>query len=149
MEIKIERKYKKPDYTIGKLYIDSNFFCNTLEDVDRGLTQNTPIKEIQNKKVYGQTAIPSGKYKVTLDIISPKYSRQSKYNKIQGKLPRLLDVPGFDGILIHIGNTHQDSHGCILVGYNTTKGKVLDSTNTFFKLYEILKTANNITLEIE
>lgn len=149
MEIIVDRKYKKEDYTIGRLYIDGVFFCNTLEDVDRGLTQQTSIQEINSKKVYGQTAIPTGTYKVTLDVVSPKYSRQSKYNKIQGKLPRLLDVPGFDGILIHIGNTANDSHGCILVGYNTAKGKVLDSTNTFFKLYDKLKESDNINIIIK
>lgn len=148
MELKIERKYKKDNYTIGRLYIDNVFFCNTMEDTDRGINQFTPLEEIQKKKVYGKTAIPTGTYKVTLDVVSPKYSRYAKYNKIQGKLPRLLNVPGFDGILIHIGNTAEDSHGCILVGHNTTKGKVLDSTNTFFKLYEKLKGSNDITITI-
>jgi hypothetical protein len=149
MEVVINRKYKKKDYTIGELYINGVFFCNTLEDTDRGLSQHTPLDEIKNKKIYGKTAIPIGTYKMTLDVVSPKYSRQAKYHKIQGKLPRLLEVPGFDGILIHIGNTANDSHGCILVGYNTTKGKVLDSTNTFFKLYDKLKESDNINVIIK
>lgn len=149
MEVVINRKYKKKDYTIGELYINGVFFCNTLEDTDRGLSQYTPLDEIKNKKIYGKTAIPTGTYKLTLNVVSPKYSRQVKYHKIQGKLPRLLEVPGFDGILIHIGNTANDSHGCILVGYNTAKGKVLDSTNTFFKLYDKLKESDNINIIIK
>lgn len=149
MEILVNRKYKKSDYTIGNLYINGVFFCNTLEDTDRGLKQNDSIGIIESIKVYGKTAIPIGTYKITLDIISPKYSRQPKYSKIHGKLPRLLDVPGFEGVLIHIGNTAKDSHGCILVGHNTTKGKVLNSADTFFKLYDKLKTEKNITITIK
>jgi hypothetical protein len=145
----VDRKYKKADYTIGNLYIDGVFFCNTLEDTDRELKQDDSIGVIESIKVYGKTAIPIGTYKITLDITSPKYSRQPKYSKIQGKLPRLLDVPGFEGILIHIGNTAKDSHGCILVGQNTTKGKVLNSTDTFFKLYDKLKTDKDITITIK
>ena len=85
MEILVDRKYKKTDYTIGNLYIDGVFFCNTLEDADRGLKQDDSIGVIESIKVYGKTAIPIGTYKITLDIISPKYSRQPKYYKIQGK----------------------------------------------------------------
>lgn len=138
MELLLERKFKKSEYTIGRLYIDGKFFCNTIEDTDRGLTQTTPLDEIRRIKVYSRTAIPTGYYKITLDIVSPKYSKKQQYKAIDGKLPRLLDVPGFEGILIHIGNTASDSAGCILVGHNKVRGQVVNSTSTFNELYSLL-----------
>lgn len=138
MELLLERKFKKSEYTIGRLYIDGKFFCNTMEDTDRGLTQTTPLDEIRRIKVYSRTAIPTGYYKITLDIVSPKYSKKQQYKAIDGKLPRLLDVPGFEGILIHIGNTASDSAGCILVGHNKVRGQVVNSTSTFNELYSLL-----------
>lgn len=149
MKLTLERFYKGSKYTIGHLYIDGKKFCDTLEDPDRGLTQDMPTEQIKAAKIYGNTAIPHGKYKITLNIISPKFSKKKAYNFCKGKLPRLLDVPGFEGILIHIGNTQADTEGCILVGNNNVKGKVTDSTNTFKKLYmELLKDPDNITIEI-
>lgn len=109
-----------------------------MEDTDRGLTQTTPVDTIRRTKVYSKTAIPTGTYKVTLDVVSPKYSTKQQYKAIDGKLPRLLDVPGFEGILIHIGNTAADSAGCILVGHNKVRGQVVNSTNTFNELYSLL-----------
>lgn len=149
MELKIDRFYKGSKYTIGRLYINGKLFCNTLEDPDRELTQDMSIEQIKAAKVYGDTAIPRGKYKVTLNVVSPKFSKKKAYNFCKGKVPRLLDVPGFDGILIHIGNTQSDTDGCILVGINNVKGKVTKSTDTFKKLYtELLKDPDNITIEI-
>lgn len=138
MELLLERKFKKSEYTIGRLYIDGKFFCNTMEDTDRGLTQDTPKDIIMRTKVYSRTAIPTGTYKITLDVVSPKYSQKQQYKAIDGKLPRLLDVPGFEGILIHIGNTASDSAGCILVGHNKVRGQVVNSTSTFNELYSLL-----------
>lgn len=135
MELRLERNHKLNDYTIGDLYIDDIFYCNTLEDTDRGLTSSMTEQEINKIKIKGKTAIPTGKYKITLDIISPRFSNSSLYKSIDGKLPRLLNVPGFDGILIHIGNTPKDTDGCILVGYNKIKGQVLNSKDTFNGLY--------------
>jgi hypothetical protein len=74
MKIKVDRKYKKDTYTIGNLYVDGKWFCNTLEDRDRGLKQTDSLATIQSKKIYGETAIPTGKYRITLDVVSPKYS---------------------------------------------------------------------------
>lgn len=143
MEITLIRKYPKQTYTIGQLYINGKFFCNVLEDKNRNLYQGMSLEVIKEIKVYAETAIPYGRYRITLKIQSPKYSKRKQYAKCNGYLPRLLDVPGFEGVLIHIGNTAKDSAGCLLVGLNTEKGKVLKSTETFWKLYEILKDAED------
>ena len=153
MEIKVERKWKKETYTIGRLYINGEFFCNTLEDTDRGLKQSDPINTIQKKKVYGETAIPTGKYKIEMNVVSPKYSAVKWYQDLcKGKMPRLLNVPCFEGVLIHPGNTPLDTFGCILVGENKVKGKLINSRETFKNLYKQLRTAadnkEEITIEI-
>ena len=149
MKIVLKRTHKKADYTIGDLYIDGKWFCNTLEDTDRHLNETTPIQQIINEKICGETAIPTGTYEITLDVESPKYSKVEKFKPIKGRMPRLLRVPGFDGILIHTGNTNKDTQGCILVGKNKLKGRLNESTDTFFKLYDILKKAEDeITITI-
>lgn len=127
MELILERRYFAEDYTAGKLYLDGKFMCDTIEDKVRDLDKE--------EKVWGKTAIPYGTYRITMDIVSPKFASYSQYKHIGGKLPRLLDVPHFDGILIHIGNTAEDSHGCIIVGQYMGKGKVVNSTTTFNNLY--------------
>ena len=89
------------------------------------------------------TAIPTGTYNVAMNVVSPKYSAVKWYKDLcGGKMPRLLDVPGFDGILIHPGNTALDSCGCILVGRNTKVGQVTQSRDTFKKLYRKMKAAH-------
>lgn len=132
MNIILNRIAKKAKYTIGKLYINDKYFCDTLEDTDRGLTQSMTEQQIGSKKVYGETAIPTGTYRI---IIS--YS-----NKFRKQMPLLLNVPGFAGIRIHSGNTEKDSLGCILVGKNKAVGKVLESRDTYSKLFSILQEAN-------
>lgn len=140
MELIVDRKYKKQNYTIGNLYIDGKFFSNTLEDTDRGLDDSMSITRIKELKKPSITAIPKGTYEITLDIISPRFCTNSFYKQVcDGKLPRLLNVKGFEGILIHAGNTDKDTSGCILVGMNLEKGKVLNSKKTFKELYELLK----------
>ena len=151
MKLLLKRIAKKDTYTIGKLYIDDKFFCNTIEDKDRGLNQSMTLEQIKKIKVPNETAIPTGTYNVILNVISPKYSKRDFYykNANKGRVPRLLNVPGYEGVLIHCGNTASDSSGCILVGMNTKVGMVTDSKNTFIKLYkELLKDKNNITLTI-
>ncbi len=151
MKLTLKRIAKRDTYTIGNLYIDGKFFCNTIEDKDRGLDQSMTDEEILKIKVPNETAIPTGTYKITLNVVSPKYSKRSFYQKNanKGRVPRLLDVKGFAGVLIHCGNLASDSSGCILVGLNTKVGMVTDSKNTFIKLYkELLKDKNNITLTI-
>lgn len=117
MKIQIVRKYKKEDYTIGSLYIDGEWICNTLEPKDRGLKQTMPLVSIAMTKVMHETAIPAGTYQVKM-LYSKKFNAQR---------PFLLDVPGFSGIMIHEGNTKRDTHGCILVGRNTAKGMLTSS----------------------
>ena len=132
MNITLNRIAKKSKYTIGKLYIDGEYFCDTIEDADRGLTQTMTDAQIKSKKVYGQTAIPTGTYRV---IIS--YS-----NKFKRQMPLLLNVPGFLGIRIHSGNTEKDTEGCLIVGKNKVIGKVIESKDTYNKLFSILCEAN-------
>ena len=148
MELVLDRKYKLEKYSIGKLYVDGQYLCDTLEDTDRGLTSDMSLNDIKEKKKYGETAIPLGKYRITLSIKSPKYSKDSKYNRCKGYLPRILDVPGYDGILIHIGNYPKDTYGCVLVGKNTVKGAVMNSTKYFWELYSKLKEADDKGEEI-
>lgn len=144
MQLILKRIAKRDTYTIGKLYVDNKYFCDTIEDRDRGLAQTTPVNIINKTKVQHRTAIPTGTYDITMNVISPRFSKKAYYktNCNGGRLPRLLNVPGFDGILIHIGNTADDSSGCILVGKNSQVGKVLNSTATFKSLYSILDKAN-------
>ena len=154
MNIIIDRKWKKPEYTIGNMYIDDVFFSNTLEDVDRGLYNHMPLSYIKSIKIDNMTAIPYGTYTIDMDTVSNKYSSIKFYKDLcDGKLPRLCNVKGFDGILIHCGNTTKDTSGCILVGKNSVKGGITDSRNTFKKLYNILYSAHSkgdiITLTIK
>lgn len=130
MEISIDRIYAGKTYTIGLLFIDGEYFCDVLEDTDRGLEDSMSEFEIKEKKIKHNTAIPTGRYRITMNVVSPKYKKI---------MPRILDVKGFDGILIHSGNTEKDTSGCILVGENKEKGMVLNSRNTFARLFNILK----------
>ena len=139
MEIIVDRKWKKQSYTISNLLIDGEWFCNVLEDTDRGLDDQMPESKIKELKKPSITAIPRGTYEITLDVTSPRFSKVPFYKEVcNGKLPRLLNVKGFEGILIHAGNTDKDSGGCLLVGVNLEKGKVLNSRETFKKLYKLL-----------
>ena len=153
MELLLKRIARRETYTIGHLYIDGRYFCDAIEDKDRGLRQDMQVSVIRSIKRKGVTAIPVGRYRVTLDVRSQKFS-QKKYEKnygfCDGYLPRLINVPGFEGVLIHVGNTAKDTEGCLLVGKNTKVGKVLESRVTFVKLYEILKKAkDSIFIRIE
>lgn len=149
MELLLKRIAKKQDYTIGNLYINGQWFSNTLEDTDRGLTSSMTEDEISKIKVYGKTAIPTGTYKINMNIVSPKFKNRAWARPYNGKIPRLLNVPGFDGVLIHPGNTSEDSLGCVLVGKNTIKGMVTQSQDTFHELIEVLIKQNDITITIE
>lgn len=127
-------------YTISNLIIDGETFCQVLEDADRGLDSSMSLDKILELKRPSITAIPRGTYEITLDIVSPRFGSKPFYKEVcDGKLPRLLNVKGFDGVLIHAGNTAEDSAGCLLVGQNKVKGQVINSQATFRELYKLLK----------
>ena len=141
MDLLLKRIARRETYTIGHLYIDGKYFCDTCEDKDRGLQQQLPLSVNVAKKKKGVTAIPIGRYRVTLAVKSQRFSQKRQYAACNGYLPRLVNVPAFDGVLMHIGNTANDTEGCILVGKNTQVGKVLESTKTFWELYSKLQDA--------
>lgn len=133
MKLTLKRIYFAEKYTIGKLYIDGVYFCDTLEDKYRDLTKE--------KKVMHETAIPFGTYEVIVNL-SPKFKRE---------LPRLLNVPYFEGILIHSGLYPSHTSGCILVGENKIKGALINSKPYEVKLIEIIKQGmlkGKVTIEI-
>lgn len=139
MEITITRTARRQGYTIGRLTIAGQKICDTLEDADRALTSTMPTERIAAIKVRGATAIPTGRYRLTLDVASPRFKARPWARPYQGRVPRLLAVPGFEGVLIHPGNTPADTDGCILVGRNTAVGQVTDSVATFHRLMALLE----------
>lgn len=155
MELKVDRKYKKSTYTISNLTVDGKWVCNVIEDRDRGLHQGMSLAQIKSIKIKSQTAIPSGRYRVTMKVVSPKFYQKAYYKDFcMGKLPRLLNVPGFDGILIHAGNivtglaTAGMSAGCLLMGMNTIKGKLTQTRECFAKVYKMMEEADKKGEEI-
>lgn len=151
MKLTIKRTITRNSYTLGKLYIDEVYFCDTLEDKDRGLTQNMSVEQIKSMKVPGETAIPKGTYRVTLDVVSPKFSKYPFYMQTcEGKLPRLIDVKGYEGVLIHVADgPKRDSlvQGCIGIGNLSAEEYLINGKKVFVELYNKLK-GNNIELEI-
>lgn len=153
MKLKVERRWKKDSYTIGRLYVNGVFFCNTLEDVDRHLDDSMPESMIKVQKKYGITAIPTGTYTIDMNTVSPKFKDRSWARPFGGKLPRLLNVKGFEGVLIHVLNTPEQSLGCLGVGDNTIKGQLTNSTKRFTDLMSIhlvpaYRRGERITIEI-
>ena len=130
MILTLKRIALRDTYTIGKLYIDNVYFCDTLEDKVRDLNKNG-IFDNGEVKIKGQTAIPYGEYEVVW-AYSPRFKKFT---------PRLLNVNSFSGVLIHAGNDSTDTDGCILVGQNKQVGKVLNSKETINKLYPIIENA--------
>ena len=151
MEIKVRREDYLPDRTIGRLFVNGEFNCYTLEDMDRGLLQSDP-KSLSNK-VKGKTAIPKGRYRIVLSY-SPRFSNRPYYKELTGNkgLPLLLDVPGFDKILIHTGNTPDDTEGCILVGKSIDKNNLSNSqaadTPLYKKISDALLTGEGVSITI-
>lgn len=143
MKLVLKRIALRDSYTIGKLYIDGEYFCDTCEGKVRDLNRDGDLTDCGESKVYGKTAIPFGEYEVTVRVKSPKFSQKTAYNWCGGFLPRLLGVKHFDGILIHAGNSANDSAGCIIVGKNKVVGQVLESMDTLKKLYRVLTSASN------
>ena len=131
MKLRLERRYLGPQYTIGSLFINGLYFCDTIEDKVRDFNKDGDLLDLGEDKVYGETAIPYGKYDVELSM-SPKFKRL---------LPMVLNVKHFTGIRIHRGNTAKDSHGCILPGENKVRGKVINSTPYEKEIVKLMKEA--------
>lgn len=126
MKIEVKRLHKTEHSTIGEMTIDGIWECYTLEDIER------PVK------IKAETAIPKGTYKVIIN----------QSNRFKKLMPLLLNVPGFEGVRIHAGNTNHDTEGCILVGKTRAKDFIGQSRKTFEKLFEKMKKAKDITLII-
>lgn len=142
MRLRLERKALRATYTIGHLYDVTDgkreYICDVVEDKVRDLNHNGKFDNGE-VKIPSQTAIPYGTYRVTMWTRSPKFSNFSKYpyaRKYNGYLPRLLNVPHFEGILIHCGTSAASSAGCLIVGYNKVVGRVVDSQKAFAKLMD-------------
>ena len=132
MKLELKRIALKPNYTIGKLFINGTYYCDTIEDKVIDLNKNGKFDDGLSKVMH-QTAIPYGTFKVVVNY-SPHFKRE---------LPRLLDVPYFEGIIIHNGNDQNSSSGCIIVGENKTVGKVTNSTFYMNNLTARIKDAQN------
>jgi len=126
MKIEIKRLYKTENSTIGELTVDGKFECYTLEDKERDI------------KIKGETAIPKGTYKVIIN----------QSNRFKKLLPLLLNVPNFEGVRIHPGNSNHDTEGCILVGQSISKDYISKSRKAFEKLFKKMQLAKEITLTI-
>lgn len=126
MKIVVVRDTFTENSTIGKMLIDGAFFCYTLEDT------------IRDVKIAGETAIPYGTYKVIVNMS----------NRFQRMMPLLLNVPNFEGVRIHNGNTKEHTNGCILVGSTKSKDFIGNSKSTFNALMKKIGATKDITLEI-
>lgn len=141
MKLTLKRIALRSTYTIGRLYVDGNYFCDTLEDTVRDLNKNGKFDNGE-KKVYGKTAIPYGTYEIKWTY-SPRFKKYT---------PQLMNVPSFEGIRIHAGNSSQNTQGCLLLGQNKKVGMVLNSRATINKFYPMIKEAcsnGKVTIEIK
>ena len=147
MEILVYRKWPKAGYCLGRVYIDGQLICNSLEDEDRGLSDAMDERTIRNRKIYGKTAIPRGRYIIDMETVSPKFSKKEFYMDVcQGKLPRLKNVKGFEGILLHVADGPKGAdllEGCIGIGLNKKVGQLCDGKETFKKVYALMKEAHD------
>ena len=132
-KLTLKRIAKKADYTIGRLEDETgNRICDTLEPTWRDFKGG-------ELKVPRKSAVPEGTYPVVV-------TKSWKFGKY---LPLLVGVPGFEGIRIHSGNTNKDTDGCILVGQNLEKGKVLMSRITLERLMKLIENEKRVFLTIE
>lgn len=141
MKLTLKRIALRPTYTIGKLYIDDAYFCDTLEDTVRDTNKSGKFDNGE-QKIKGKTAIPYGTYEIKWTY-SPRFKKYT---------PQLMNVPSFEGIRIHAGSTHEDTAGCLLLGENKKVGMVLNSRATIAKFYPIIKDAcakGKVTIEIK
>jgi len=126
MKLLLKRLHRTDVSTIGELYVDGVFECYTLEDIERDV------------KIKSETAIPKGSYKVMITMS----------NRFKRHMPLLLNVPNFEGVRIHAGNTNHDTEGCILVGMTRSKDFIGKSRKAYDKLFKKMQNAKNITIEI-
>lgn len=141
MKLTLKRIALRPTYTIGKLYIDDAYFCDTLEDTVRDTNKSGKFDNGE-QKIKGKTAIPYGTYEIKWTY-SPRFKKYT---------PQLMNVPSFEGIRVHSGNTSADTEGCLILGENKQVGKVLNSRATINKFYPIIKEAcsnGKVTIEIK
>lgn len=141
MKLTLKRIALRPTYTIGKLYIDDAYFCDTLEDTVRDTNKSGKFDNGE-QKIKGKTAIPYGTYEIKWTY-SPRFKKYT---------PQLMNVPSFEGIRVHAGNTSADTEGCLILGENKQVGKVLNSKATINKFYPIIKEAcsnGKVTIEIK
>ena len=138
VNLTLERKYFRETYTIGRLSLNGEYFSDTLEDKTRDLNHDGDLDDPGEEKVYGETAIPYGRYKITV-VKSPKFKRM---------LPYIHNVWGFEGILIHRGRYPIHTSGCVLVGKNKIKGGLVDSAIYEERLTAILLRAQENKEEI-
>lgn len=141
MKLTLKRIALRPTYTIGKLYIDDAYFCDTLEDTVRDINKSGKFDNGE-QKIKGKTAIPYGTYEIKWTY-SPRFKKYT---------PQLMNVPSFEGIRIHSGNSSDHTEGCLLLGENKQVGKVLNSRATINKFYPIIKEAcsnGKVTIEIK
>lgn len=147
MEILVHRRWNQQEYCVGRLFIDGQLYGNTLEDTDRGLSDAMDERTIRNRKIYGKTAIPRGRYTIDMETVSPKFSKKKFYMDVcQGKLPRIKNVKGFEGILLHVADGPKGAdllEGCIGVGLNRVKGQLCEGKDVFTKIYRLMKEAHD------
>ena len=134
--VKMRRRYVNDRYCISHIYVgeDESYFCDAIEDTVRDANHNG-VFDNGEEKVYGETAIPCGRYYVTFNKTGLKIGSKAK----DGVIPLLHDVPSFTYIRIHPGETEKNSEGCIILGYNKIVGRVVDSEETCLKFYELMQ----------
>lgn len=141
MKLTLKRIALRSTYTIGRLYVDGNYFCDTLEDTVRDLNKDGKFDNGE-KKIKRKTAIPYGTYEIKWTY-SPRFKKYT---------PQLMNVPSFEGIRIHSGNSSDHTEGCLLLGENKKVGMVLNSRATINKFYPLIKEAcsnGKVTIEIK
>lgn len=142
MILKLVRETFTEISTIGRLYANGVFLCYILEDKDRGLDNKMNLDTIKSIKIPHSTCIPYGTYRVHITFS----------NRFQKLLPLLEQVPGFEGIRIHSGNTDTDTEGCLLPGNIRKPNQVLESKLAWQKVFNIIKESidhnDNVTITI-
>jgi Family of unknown function (DUF5675) len=126
MELLVQRQIETENSTVGEFSINGSFFSFSLEPTSRGLTSDMTLDQIAGIKIPDRTAIPTGRYKVT-SYFSPRHQKQ---------VPLLVDVPGYAGVEIHVGNFPQDTDGCLLLGTSKGVDEVLGSRIAIGNFYQ-------------